>query len=94
MQEILLKIGYLERRLSNTFKKVNFISSFEPKVEVKVMDSSGSSGHKLSLTDKSCVREQINLVEKGKILKTDSETSRSFKYFLWKQVKNLEMNQY
>ena len=29
MQEILLKITYLERRLSEPFKKVNFIFSFE-----------------------------------------------------------------
>ena len=31
MQEILLKIGYLERGLLKTIKKDNFISSFEPR---------------------------------------------------------------
>ena len=30
MQEILLKIRYFERGLSKTFKKVNFIFSFQP----------------------------------------------------------------
>ena len=30
MQEILLKIRYLERGISKTLKKVNFIFSFEP----------------------------------------------------------------
>ena len=30
MQEILFKIRYFERGLSKTFKKVNFIFSFEP----------------------------------------------------------------
>ena len=41
---------------------------------------------KPSLSDKSCAKEQINLVEKGEILKTDFKNgdSRSFKYFLWK----------
>ena len=39
---------------------------------------------KPSLSDKSCVKEQINLVEKGDILKTDLETAE---YFLWKYSK-------
>ena len=30
---------------------------------------------KFSLSDKSCVKEQVNFVEKGEILKTDLETA-------------------
>ena len=30
MQEVLLKVGYFERGLSKSPKKVNFIFSFEP----------------------------------------------------------------
>ena len=43
--------------------------------------------------DKSCAKEQINLVEKGEILKTDLETPVLYT-FLRDIVKNLEINQY
>ena len=43
--------------------------------------------------DKSCAKEQINLVEKGEILKTDLETAVLYT-FLRDIVKNLEINQY
>ena len=39
------------------------------------------------LSNKSCDKGQINLVEKGEILKTDNRDSRTFKYFLWKYSK-------
>ena len=48
---------------------------------------------KPSLLDKSCAKEQINLVEKGEILKTDLETAVLYT-FLRDIVKNLEINQY
>ena len=47
-----------------------------------------------SLSDKSCVKEQINLVEKGEILKTDLETAEVLNTFFGNIVKNLEINQY
>ena len=40
------------------------------------------------LSDKSCVKEQVNLVEKGETLKVDLETAEVLKYFLWKYSKN------
>ena len=49
---------------------------------------------KPSLSDKSCVKEQINLIEKGEILKTDLETARVLNAFFGNIVKNLEINQY
>ena len=49
---------------------------------------------KPSLSDKSCVKEQINLVEKGEILKTDLETAEVLNTFFGNIVKNLEINQY
>ena len=48
---------------------------------------------KPSLSDKSCAKEQINLVEKGEILKTDLETA-VLNTFFGNIVKNLEINQY
>ena len=48
---------------------------------------------KPSLLDKSCAKEQINLVEKGEILRTDLETAVLYT-FLGDIVKNLEINQY
>ena len=45
---------------------------------------------KPSLSDK----EQINLVEKGEILKTDIETAEVLNTFFANIVKNLEINQY
>ena len=36
---------------------------------------------KPSLLDKSCVKEQINLIKNGKILKTDQETAKVFNTF-------------
>ena len=48
---------------------------------------------KPSLSDKSCAKEQINLVEKGEILKTDLETAVLNTLF-GNIVKNLEINQY
>ena len=47
-----------------------------------------------SLSDKSCVKDQINLVEKGEILKTDLETAEVLNTFFGNIVKNLEINQY
>ena len=47
---------------------------------------------KSSLSDKSCVKEQINLVEKGEILKTDLETAGVLNTFFGNIVKNLEIN--
>ena len=44
--------------------------------------------------DKSCVKEQINLVEKGGILKTDLERAEVLNTFFGNIVKNLEINQY
>ena len=49
---------------------------------------------KPSLLDKACVKEQINLVEKGEILKTDLETAEILNTFFGNIVKNLEISQY
>ena len=49
---------------------------------------------KPSLSDKSCAKDQINLVEKGEILKTDLETAEVLNTFFGNIVKNLEINQY
>ena len=49
---------------------------------------------KPSLSDKSCIKEQINLVENGEILKTDLETAEVLKTFLGNIVKKLEIHQY
>ena len=49
---------------------------------------------KLSLSDKSCVKEQINIVEKREILKTDLETAGVLNTFFGNLLKNLEINQY
>ena len=49
---------------------------------------------KPSLSDKSCVKEQNNLVEKVKILKTDLEIAEVLNTFFGNLVKNLETNQY
>ena len=48
---------------------------------------------KPSLSDKSCAKEQINLVEKGEILKTDLETAEVLNTFFGNILKNLEINQ-
>ena len=47
---------------------------------------------KSSLSDKSCVKEQINLVEKGEILKTDLETAEVLNTFFQNLVEHLEIN--
>ena len=49
---------------------------------------------KPSLSDKSCAKEQINLAEKGEILKTDSETPEVLNTFFGNIAKNIEINQY
>ena len=49
---------------------------------------------KPSLSDKSFVKEQINLVIKVEILETDSETVEILNTFFGNIVKNLEINQY
>ena len=49
---------------------------------------------KLSLSDKSCVKEQINMAEKREILKTDLETAGVLNTFFGNLLKNLEINQY
>ena len=46
------------------------------------------------LSDKSCVKEQINLAEKGEFLKTDLETAKVLNNFFGNIVKNLEINKY
>ena len=46
---------------------------------------------KPSLSEKSCVKHQINLVEKGKILKMDLETAEALDTSLRNIVKNLEI---
>ena len=46
---------------------------------------------KPSLSDKSCVKEQINLVEKGEILKTDLETAEVLNTFFGNIVKILKL---
>ena len=50
--------------------------------------------NKPSLSDKSCAKEQINLVEKLEILKTDLETAEVLNTFFGNIVKDLEINQY
>ena len=49
---------------------------------------------KPSLSDKSCAKEQIHLVEKRVILKMDLETAEVLNTFFGYIVKNLEINQY
>ena len=49
---------------------------------------------KPSLSDKSCVKEQINLVEEEEILKTDLEAAEILNNLFGNIVKTLEMNQY
>ena len=49
---------------------------------------------KPSFSDKSRVKEQINLVEKGEILKTDLETVEVLNTFFGNIVKNLKINPY
>ena len=48
---------------------------------------------KPSLSDNSCVKDQINLVERG-ILKTDLETAEGLNAFIGKIVKKIDTNQY
>ena len=48
---------------------------------------------KPSLSDNSCVKDQINLVERG-ILKTDLETAEGLNTFIGKIVKKFDTNQY
>ena len=49
---------------------------------------------KPSFFDKSCVREQINLAEKGEILKADLDTAEDLNILFGNIVKNLDINQY
>ena len=60
MQEIIIKVRYLERELPKSLKKVNFIFSFEPspflldkiiknKRSLELVTSSCSSGYKIPL---------------------------------------------
>ena len=49
---------------------------------------------KHSLSDKSSVKEQINLAEKGEIWNTDLEAPEVLNTFFGNIVKNLEINQY
>ena len=49
---------------------------------------------KPSLLDKLCAKEQINLVRKRKVLKTDLETEEVLNTFFGNIVQNLEINQY
>ena len=49
---------------------------------------------KPSLSDKSCAKEQINLLEKEEILKTNLETAEVLNTFFGNIVKYLEINQY
>ena len=46
---------------------------------------------KFSLADKLCVKEQINLVEKGEILKTDLETAEVLNTFFGNIAKILKL---
>ena len=46
------------------------------------------------LSDKSRIRDRINISEKGKILKTDSETAESLNSFFSNIVKNLNISRY
>ena len=48
---------------------------------------------KPSLSDNSCVKDQINLVERG-ILKTDLETAEDLNTFIGKIVQKFDTNQY
>ena len=49
---------------------------------------------KPSLSNKSCVKDQINLVEKGEILKTDLGTAKVLNTFFGNMGKIIEINQY
>ena len=49
---------------------------------------------KPSLSDNSCVKGQINNVEKGEILKTDLEAADILNTFFENIIKKLEINQY
>ena len=49
---------------------------------------------KPSLSNKSCVKDQINLVEKGEILKTNLETAKVLNTFFKNKKKIIEINQY
>ena len=49
---------------------------------------------KPSLSDKSCVKGQINNVEKGEILKTGLEAADILNTFFENIIKNLEINKY
>ena len=46
------------------------------------------------LSDKSRIRDRINISEKGKILKTESETAESLNSFFSNIVKNLNISRY
>ena len=71
-------VSLLRKRKTNDYANLDEKKVSDYKLFWKVI--------KPSLSDKSCAKEQINLVEKGEILKTDFKNgdSRSFKYFLWK----------
>ena len=79
MKRSKLRNNYLRKSKINYFTKLDEKKVSNIKLFWKVI--------KPSLSDKSCVKEQINLVEKGEILKTDLGDSRSFKYSLWKHRK-------
>ena len=49
---------------------------------------------KPSLSDKSRIRDRINISEKGKILKTESETAETLNNFFSNIVKNLNISRY
>ena len=49
---------------------------------------------KPSLSDKSCVKKQINFVEKWKIFETDLGTAEVLNILFGNMVKNLEIDQY
>ena len=49
---------------------------------------------KPSLSDKSCVKKQINLVEKWKIFETDLDTAEVLNTLFGNMVKNPEIDQY
>ena len=46
------------------------------------------------LSDKSRIRDRINISEKGKVLKTESETAESLNSFFSNIVKNLNISRY
>ena len=46
------------------------------------------------LSDKSRIRDRINISKKGKILKTESETAESLNSFFSNIVKNLNISRY